>query len=61
MKIVKADYVCVMEKSDVWWYWYIRTYNGHVIAESSDFYRNKAQCRNVGKKFADKMGLEWRE
>lgn len=56
----KEEYVCVMEKVDRCWQWYIRTYNGHTII-ISEWYFNKAQCRNVGKKFAEKTGLKWVE
>ena len=57
----KEDYVCVMHKLSNHWYWYIRTYNGHTISTSHSVYSNRSQCRNIGKKFADKMGIEWRE
>jgi len=40
--------------------WEILTYNGHCVTSSSS-YKNKAQCRNVGKRFTETMGLEWRE
>lgn len=43
------------------YYWEVVTSNGHVLLHSINSYNNKAQCRNVGKKFADISGYEWRE
>lgn len=56
----KKDFVRMVQGNDWAWYWEIITYNGHYICSSED-YLNKAQCRNVGKKFAQRNGLEWRE
>ena len=42
------------------WVWDIVTYNGHII-QRSKYYDNKAQCRNVGKPFAESSGYEWKE
>lgn len=41
------------------WVWELFS-NGKGIGLSLP-YSNKAQCRNVGKKFADICGIEWRE
>lgn len=42
--------------------WYVKTNSGRIILHSKlSGYKNKAQCRNVGKKFASYVGLEWRE
>lgn len=63
----RADYFCEMfetfdmsnsrKKGYKWW---IVPRNGKKILVS-DLYYNKAQCRNIGKRFADMIGLEWRE
>jgi len=42
-------------------YKYVVFSGSHSILESDTFYSNKAQCRNIGKKFADAMKIEWRE
>ena len=57
----KKPYFVRMVKHDDAYTSEIVTYNGHIVFITQSFYLNKAQCRNVGKKFADKMGLEWRE
>lgn len=54
-------YVCVMAKHHCFgWYWFIDMPRGHRVIEPR-YYKTKAQCRNVGKKFADSLGIEWRE
>ena len=56
----RSKYSCRMYDVLDGWYWDIVGKNGRTLL-ISDPYKNKAQCRNVGKKFADMCGLEWRE
>ena len=42
------------------WIFKVQPKNGKTILKSRP-YANKAQCRNCGKKFAESLGLEWRE
>jgi hypothetical protein len=42
------------------WFWRVRVINGKGGA-SSRHYRNKAQCRNAGRRFAEYAGIEFRE
>lgn len=63
MKPHKKKYFLELCKFYNGWYWDIVTVNGQsIIGENPvKIYKNKAQCRNVGKKFALYCGLEWRE
>lgn len=57
----KPKYFVRMERVMNIWVWYLVTYNGHEIGLCKKHYTNKAQCRNIGKRFAESVGLKWRE
>lgn len=56
----RAKYFCRMTNVNGNWFWDVVPSNGKAIL-MSDPYKNKAQCRNVSKRFAEAVGIEWRE
>ncbi len=46
---------------DPFWYWSVYGSNGRHILASISVYSNKAQCRNVMKKFAKKFNIPYKE
>lgn len=50
----------IMMVESVGWQWYIYGTNGKCILESN-WYKNKAQCRNVMKRFAKKFKIPYKE
>jgi len=63
-KIMKPKYYVEMRKTGGYensWHWVIQPTNGGIHISESHWYKNPAQCRNVGKRFAIASGYEWRE
>ena len=54
---MKLYFLRMKKEKDSYWRWEIVTYNGHCIIWSK-VYKNKTQCYNVVKKFADAFKIE---
>ena len=59
-KLSREGYFVRMRGCGGVWDWRIIPRNGKEIC-CGNVYENRTQCRNVAKKFADAVGLRWRE
>ncbi len=56
------NYIVELHVIDRGYYkWRVKGVNGKIILSCCGCYRNKAQCRNVALKFANKLGLKFKE
>ena len=56
---MKPYFLRIKQEKYCYWRWEIVTYNGHCIIWSH-IYKNKTQCYNVVKKFADAFNMDIR-